>query len=234
MRPAALFPIAVTALAASALHFDIDILDERGKHPSGVTIEEGPEANGWYELKASARSGDPVLIWPFDAKANAPDGPSPLRAVVIQRGLRRALSNPRVVGMLAVPVALGISPVSEVASRTGFNPDALQKALEQLNSSTDPFEKGTGLLLQSKYAEAAEELGKALKDTQRQLTRVPAEIYTAAVLEGVALDKAAKYDESAVAFLLALRQRADDPFATAGRRQALIKAGKPEAAESLK
>ena len=74
-------------------------------------------------------------------------------------------------------------------------------------------------------------LARALKERERRLTRVPSEIYPAAMLYGKALFGAGKYDDAAVAFLKALKQRPSDAAARRSRSEALIKAGKPEAAE---
>jgi tetratricopeptide (TPR) repeat protein len=93
----------------------------------------------------------------------------------------------------------------------------------------DPFEKGVGLLYAGKYADAAGQLAIALKQRQRQLTRVPSEIYPAAMLQGLALYRANKFDDAAVAWLTALKQRPSDEMAQKHRAEALTKAGKPEA-----
>ena len=81
----------------------------------------------------------------------------------------------------------------------------------------------------NKFTEAAGELGRALKERQRQLTRVPSEIYPAALLYGLALEKEKKFDEAAVAFLAALKVRPSDELARKFRQDALLKAGKPDA-----
>jgi hypothetical protein len=96
--------------------------------------------------------------------------------------------------------------------------------------SADPFEKGVGFLYAGKAADAAESLGVALRQRQRQLTRVPSEIYPLAMLDGLALFKANKFDDSAVAYLTALKQKPSDEGARRYRAEALTKAGKSEAA----
>ena len=67
--------------------------------------------------------------------------------------------------------------------------------------------------------------------SERQLTRVPSEIYPLAMLYGQALLAQNKFDEAAVQFAVALRQKSHDERAHAARNEALIKAGKPEAAQ---
>jgi predicted TPR repeat methyltransferase len=86
------------------------------------------------------------------------------------------------------------------------------------------------MLYAGKFADAAPSLSIALRERQRQLTRVPSDIYPAAMLAGLALTRAGKFDEAAVAYLAAVKQRPSDERAAKLRDEALIKAGKPEAA----
>ncbi len=210
-------------LAAPLLQFQIT--DGRGRETTAITIEAGaPDDDGWRPLKLGKAKGDPVLVWPFDASAKLPDGPEPIPAIVIQRGEEKALANKRVVAAIAAAVVLG-----KPFERTGFGSEVLTQAFAILLTSSDPFEKGVGLLYAGKAADAAESLGAALRQRQRQLTRVPSEIYPVALLEGMALYKAGKFDDSAVAYLAALKQRPADVAARRYRAEALTKAGKPEA-----
>src|SRR3954468_24800202 len=102
--------IVVFLLAASALHFDIT--DARGKRPAGVTIEAAePDADGWYQLQVIAKpavksKAQPVLVWPFDGRAKAPDGPGAIPAIVIQSGDERVLGNTRVAAAIAAGMLL--------------------------------------------------------------------------------------------------------------------------------
>jgi hypothetical protein len=211
-------------LAPPVLQFQIT--DGRGRETSAITIEAGaPDDDGWQSLKVVKAKGDPILVWPFDGTAKLPDGPEPIPAIVIQRGDEKALANKRVVAAMATAVVLGAP-----SPKTGFTSDALAKAFGSLVISQDPFEKGVGLLYAGKFAEAAESLGVALRQRQRQLTRVPSEIYPVAMLDGLALYRASKFDDSAVAYLTALKQRPSDEAARRYRAEALTKAGKPEAA----
>lgn len=217
-------------LAAAALRFDIT--DARGKSASGVSIETGvADDDGWYSLKAAKAKADPVILWPFDARAKAPDGPGSIPAIVIQRGDEKVLKNPLAVAAMATPVALGLAGVPEVAQRTGLDAAALTKALSELPAATGPFEKGVGLLYAGKPAEAADELAKAFRERRRQLTRVPSEIYALALLDGHALMAAGKYDAAAVAYLEAVKLRPSDQTVRDARSAALVQAGKAEAAE---
>ncbi|HVW87259.1 MAG TPA: tetratricopeptide repeat protein [Bryobacteraceae bacterium] len=210
--------------AAQSLHFDIT--DARGKKPSGVSIETGDaDPDGWFTLKVVAKSKhDAVLIWPFDSKAKAPDGPGAIPAIAIEPGDRRASGNGAVVAAIAAGALLG----SRHEAGIDFGP-----AIAKLSASTDPFEKGVGLLYANKPADAIDPLGHALRERERQLTRVPSEIYPAAMLYGKASLEAGKFDEAAVAFLKAMNQRPSDPAARKGRAEALIKAGKADAAREL-
>jgi tetratricopeptide (TPR) repeat protein len=218
--------------AASALQFEIT--DARGKKASGVTMEtSAADADAWYTIRAVKTKAEPVIVWPFDAKAKEPDGPAPIPAIVIVRGDQKALATPGVVAAIATPVVLGISSMDEMATRTGLDAAGLAKAISALVSAQDPFAKGVGLLNAKKAAEAADELGRALKERQRQLTRVPSEIYPAAMLYGNALLQANKFDDAAVAFQTAMRLRPSDSRARMLRAEALRKAGKQEAAEEL-
>jgi len=212
-------------LAAPVLQFSIT--DGRGKETSAVTIEAGAaDQDGWRPIRVGKAKGDPVLVWPFDGFAKRPDGPEPIPAIVIQRGEEKALRNKRVVTAIAAAVVLGVP-----SENFGFAPTDLATAFADLATSEDPFEKGVGLLYAGKVADAGEALSLALRQRQRQLTRVPSEIYTAAMLDGLALFKAGKFDASAVAYMAALKERPSDEVARKDRAEALIKAGKPEAAE---
>jgi thioredoxin-like negative regulator of GroEL len=65
------------------------------------------------------------------------------------------------------------------------------------------------------------------------LTRIPSEIYPAAMLYGCALLVAGKFDDASVAFLTASKQRPSNGCATQGRAEALAASGKSEAAVVL-
>jgi len=59
-------------LAPPVLQFAIT--DGRGKETSAVTIDAGaPDDDGWRSLRVGKAKGAPVLVWPFDASAKAPD-----------------------------------------------------------------------------------------------------------------------------------------------------------------
>ncbi|MES1260710.1 MAG: tetratricopeptide repeat protein [Acidobacteriota bacterium] len=210
-------------LGAATLRFDVT--DARGKRPSGVTIETGEaDGDGWCQLKTATKGkGSPVLVWPFDGRAKLPDGPGEIPAIVIESGDPKALGNPRVVAALAAGELLGIS------HETGLDPAAPAKAVTALSTADEPFAKGVGLLCAKNPGEAADLLARALRERERQLTRVPSEIYPAALLCGKALLESGKFDEAALAFLKALRQRPSDPVARRFRSEALAKAGKPDA-----
>lgn len=225
MKPLAL----VFFFAAPVMQFHTT--DARGKDTSAVTIEAGaPDADGWHPLKIAKAKGEAVLIWPFDSSARKPDGPEPVPAVVIQRGDEKALANKGVVAAIATPVVLGVSTIDDAAHKTGFTTESLVKAFADLATAEDAFEKGVGLLYAGKNADAAKSLEIALRERQRQLTRMPSEIYPAAMLDGLALGRAGKFDDAAVAFAAALKQRPSDENAIKLRNEALVKAGKPEAA----
>jgi len=208
-----------------------EITDARGRKPNGVSIEPGvADADGWFSLTLLKTKGEPVIVWPFDSAAKLPDGPGPIPVIAIQRGDEKVLSNPRVVAAIATPVVLGLITMEEAARRTGFEAASLSKALSGLPAAADSFAKGVGLLASNQPADAAEALALALKERQRQLTRVPSEIYSLALLDGEALGRANKFDAAAVAFLTALNQRPSDELAHKRRASALIHAGKPDAA----
>jgi hypothetical protein len=230
-RLAVLAPLTVQFVLPATRPPQFQITDGRGKETSAVTIEASqPDADGWYSLRVARAKGDAVLVWPFDGSAKPPDGPEPVPVIVIQKGDPKALANQRTVAAVATGVLLGRETVEDCARRTGWATDALVRAFAGLVASSDPFEKGVGLLYAAKPAEAAEELAVALRQRQRQLTRMPSEIYAAGMLNGWALFKAGKFDAAGVAFLAALKQRPSDEAALKGRTEALVKAGKPEAA----
>lgn len=216
---------------AAGVTLPLDVTDARGKTPGGVKVEaSGPDAEGWWSLRITKSKTDYLVVWPFDAMAKQPDGPGAVPVVVIPHADAKVLESPRVVAALATPVALGLKSVAEQATATGYSEDALNSAFRGLASAPDPFAKGVGLLFAGNGGEAAEELAKALRDRQRQLTRVPSEIWAAAMLDGRALMAAGKFDDAAVAYLAALKVRPADQNALSARADALVKAGKAEAA----
>jgi hypothetical protein len=214
---------AILFLAAATLRFDIS--DARGKKPGGVTVEAAdPDESGWFEIKVQTKAkGNPVLIWPFDGRAKAADGPGEIPVIVMESGDTKALANSRVLAAVAAGELLGTSHA------TGLVAGDLANALARLESAEEPFAKGIGLLYLKKQTQSVDFLGRALRERERQLTRVPSEIYPAAILYGRALLESQRFDEAAVAFLKALKQRPSDPVATRFRAEALAKAGKPEA-----
>jgi tetratricopeptide (TPR) repeat protein len=145
--------------------------------------------------------------------------------IVVEKGDSRIGSNVRVLAALEAGSLLGVThDVGAQASMAGL--------AGSLSGSEDVFARGVGLLAAGKASDAVEPLGRALKERERQLTRVPSEIYPLAMLYGQALFAAGKYDDAAVAYLKALQQRPSDPPARRARAAALVKAGKPEAAET--
>ncbi len=217
-------------LASPALHFDI--VDARGKKPSGVSVEaDAPDADGWCPLKvvnknkASAGKPQPVYVfaWPYDARAKVADGPGDIPVLLFEAGDPKVLANPKLVAALGAAKLLG-QPVE-----SGFDAAALEKALAALTTSEDPFAKGVALLAANKPSDAVEPLSRVLRERERQLTRVPSELYPAAILAGRALLGAGKYDLAAVAFLKALHQRPSSEDAKRFRAEALEKAGKADA-----
>ena len=220
-----IWPLLVV-LAASGPQFDIT--DARGKKPSGVTIEAGaPDVDGWMELKPGGKAKVPyLLVWPFDGRAKNPDGPGPMSVIVMERADPKALLNPKVTSALLAAQLLG-KPFD-----AGVDAAALKQAAATLEKSEDYWAKGVGLLYNGKASDAVEPLGKALRERERVLTRIPSEIYPAAMLSGRALLEAGKFDEAALAFLKAVKLRPSERAPREARAQALVKAGKPEAAQA--
>ena len=226
MRLAVLF-----LLAGSALQFDVT--DARGKKASGVAIEAGaPDADGWSRLTIAKSKGDAVLVWPSDGFARALDGPEPIPVVVIQRGDEKALANARVVAAIAAPVVLGDVTLDDRARETGFTA-TLAKAFAGLGTAPDTFASGVGLLYANKPAEAADKLAQALKERQRQLTRMPSLNISGGDDGRARVVSGNKVHAAAVAFLAALKERPSSEAARKARADALVQAGKPEAAEQI-
>jgi tetratricopeptide (TPR) repeat protein len=220
----------IALFGAQGLQFTVT--DAKGKGTSAVALEAGAaDEDGWQAVRiAKAKTkGEAVLVWPFDALAKVPDGPEPVPAIVIQRGDEKALANRGVVAAIATPVVLGISTLEQAAAKFGYSADALTRAFADLPSATDAYQKGVGLLYAGKAADAAEQLAIALRERQRRLTRMPSDIYPAALLYGQALYRANKFDDAAVAFLTARKQRPSSELAAKARDEALIKAGKGDA-----
>ena len=215
MKSAALFLLAMFLAGPQ-----FEVTDERGRKPPGVTIEAGEaDADGWFPLRIvkGKNAGDPILVWPFDGMTKLPAGP----VIVIRRGNKKALENRHVAAVLAASMLLGASP------DTGLDP----KAIPDLSQSPDAFERGVGLLYARKSAAAIDPLAQALKERQRQLTPFASEIYAAAILYGQALAAERKFDAAAVAFLVAIKQRPSAALPRKLRADALINAGKPDAAK---
>jgi len=230
MKGLALLIGACSLFAAQELQFRV--IDERGKETSAVSLEAGsPDEDGWQPVRIAKSKGPAQLIWPWMQVAKVPDGPEPVPAIVIRKGDAKALANQAVIAALAVPVVLQSANIDDVAQQSGLTSDALRNAFDGLSKSSDPFQKGVGFLYSGKPAEAAEQLAIALRQRQRQLTRVPSEIYPAALIDGLALLHAGKYDDAAVAFLAAQKQKPSSELAARWRKEALVKAGKAEAAD---
>lgn len=221
--------LAGNLLAASTV--PLHVADARGKKPSGVTVEAGrADSDGWRELRVSKSKTDYLLVWPWDGAVQQPDGPGEVPVIVIPRGDPKSLENPRAVAAMATPVVLGSRSVAEEAMATGLSAQALAQAFQRLIQAEDSFAKGVGLLYAGRNSQAADELGKALRERQRQLTRVPSEIFALAMLHGGALMAAGQFDKASVAYLTALTLRPSEEKARLARAAALLQAGKKEAA----
>ena len=143
---------------------------------------------------------------------------------MVEKGDPRASANPHAVACIVAGNLLGVS------HDIGMD---LTRAPASLATSDEPLAKGVGLLAANKPADAIEPLGRALRERERQLTRFPSEIYPLAMLDGKALFAAGKFDDAVLAYLKAIRLRPSDATARKARAEALVKAGKPEAAKSI-
>jgi hypothetical protein len=218
--------------AASALRFDVT--DARGKKAAGVLVDGGEaDADGWRAVSIVRSKKDDVIVCPFDARAASPDTPEPVPVLVVERGDTKALANPALVAAIVTGAVLGVEPIDGAAARTGFDAGALKTAVAGLATASEDYAWGVGLLWAAQPAKAAEALAAALRERERRLTRVPSEIYPAAILYGKALFDSGKYDDAAVAYLKALKLRPSDTAARQMRAAALIKAGKEDAARQL-
>ncbi len=204
-----------------------DITDARGKKPSGVTIETGaPDADGWMELKVGGKSKVPyTLVWPYDGRAKDLEGPGAVNVLVIPADDEKALLIPKAVTAFLVRHLLAPGPPAR-------DEVALNNAATLLEKVDDYWSKGVALLYSKKASDAVEPLGKALRERERVLTRIPSEIYPAAMLYGRAAFEAGKFDDAALAYLKASKLRPSDMAPKKARAEALTKAGKPEAAKA--
>ncbi len=192
-------------LAGSAMH--LDVTDARGKKAPGVVVEAGaPDGDGWLILSVVKGKDDWVLVWPADGLAKAPDGPAPVPAIVIQRGDRKALANARVVAAMAVPTYWAPQPsttnLANRVQRVRFGEGICRTGLFPRR-----FRSGIGWLWENNGGEASDKMAQALKERAAATgtTRMPSEIYMAAMIYGQALLLEGKFDAAAVAFLLASR-----------------------------
>jgi tetratricopeptide (TPR) repeat protein len=224
----------VILLLAAAQAFHLDVVDARGKKPSGVVVETGDAASdNWRKLDITRAKKDSVIVWPFDALAAEPDGPGAVQVAVIQRGDLKALANPRIAADIATVVVLGRESLEGTAKRTGFDAAALKSAFTSLANTTDDYAGGVGLLWTSQPARAADLLARALRERERQLTRIPSDIFPASLLDAKALFDSGKYDDAAAVYLKAMKLRPSDAAVRKARAEALTKAGKEDAAREL-
>ena len=211
----------------------LQVTDERGKKPGGVLVEASePDGDDWYKLAITKSKGEMILVWPYDGRAKQPEGPEPVPVTVVSKGdTTRMLASRKVIAMLAVPLLLGTRTIGDVAASVGLDEATLGKAITGLSASDDGFEKGIGLLWAKKPVEAMDELALGLRARERVMTRIPSEIYPAAMLDGKAMFDSGKFENAAVVFLKAVKLRPSDPMARKMRAAALERAGKAEAAE---
>ena len=218
--------------AGQAFHLDVE--DARGKKPSGTVVEVGEAGqDDWRKLNIIRAKKDSVIVWPFDALATEPDGPGAVQVVVIERGDSRALASVRIAADIATGVVLGRESLEDAAKRTGFDAAALKAALTALATASDDYAGGAGLLWTNQPARAATLLARALRERERQLTRVPSDIFPAAMLDAKALFDSGKYDDAAAVYLKAMKLRPSDAGLRKARAEALTKAGKEDAAREL-
>lgn len=219
---------------AAAQAFHLDVQDARGKKPAGTIVELGEAGqDNWRKLSIIRAKKDSVIVWPFDALAAEPDGPGVVQVTVIERGDSKALASARIAADIATGVVLGRESLEGAAKRTGFDAAALKSALTALATVSDDYAGGAGLLWTNQPARAADLLARALRERERQLTRVPSDIFPAAMLDAKALFESGKYDDAAAIFLKAMKLRPSDPGVRTARAEALIKAGKEDAAREL-
>lgn len=216
--------IAALVLLFAAPPVALQIVDERGKRPGGVVIDAAnPDPDGWLQLTIAKSKVPSVIVWPFDQRAKQPDGPEPVTVIAVAKGNPKLLESRKVVAALAVPMLLGTKPVE-----TGLDAAALERAIGGLTASDDDLEKGIGLLFSHKAPDAVPALALALRARERVMTRIPSEIYPAAMLYGIALFQINKFDDAAVSFRKAILVRPSDARARKWRADAFEKAGKPE------
>jgi tetratricopeptide (TPR) repeat protein len=221
-------------LFAAAQAFHLDVQDARGKKPSGTVVEVGEAGqDSWRKLNIIRARKDSVIVWPFDGLAAEPDGPGAVQVAVIERGDSKALASARIAADIATGIVLGRESLQDAAKRTGFDAAALKAAFTGLATASDDYAGGAGLLWTNQPARAADLLARALRERERQLTRVPSDIFPAAMLEAKALFESGKYDDAAAVYLKAMKLRPSDPDLRKARAEALTKAGKEDAAREL-
>jgi len=219
---------------AATQAFRLDIEDARGKKPSGIVVETGEAGqDNWRKLSITRAKKDSVIVWPFDALAGEPDGPGAVQVVVIERGDSKALASPRIAADIATGIVLGRESLQDAAKRTGFDVTALKSAIAALAHASDDYVAGVGLLWTKEPARAADLLARALRERERQLTRVPSDIFPAAMLDAKALFDSGKYDDAAAVYLKAMKLCPSDLGVRKARAEALTKAGKEDAAREL-
>ena len=217
-------------LAASPL--SLQVTDDRGKKPGGIVVDAtDPDADGWYKLAIAKSKNDAVagvaFRCPRDEARWAGAGQCDCGG---QRRCEDTAIDASGGHARGTGVARGAS-LNVVAASAGLDAGAMGKAVEALAKSDDGFEKGIALLWAKKPADAKDELVRGLRARERVMTRIPSDMYPAAMLLGKAQFDAGKFDDAAVTYLKAVKLRPTDMAARRKRAVALEKAGKPEAAE---
>jgi hypothetical protein len=224
--------------------------DRSGK--TRIRLAPGARPGDWVPLQVVQSPQELVFISPWDARARIPFGnefENFAGVVLAERGDRALLEHGGALASIAARIQAQSQPpdtettateerrtaaLAQVAHLLGLDSEELDRAIRTVASqSTDPYERGMSALYQRNYAAAAEHLAESLRARQKQLRRVPSSIVSSAFFLGQALYEQGKYSEAADAYRRALAFRPDDPAILNAMGLALIKAGKPAAAEPL-
>ncbi len=194
-----------------------------------IRLSADTQPGDWVKLGISEAPRAMLMISPWNGLVRILDTPATI--TLAEAGERANLESTTAVASMAAR-ALVSGRLTEVASEFRLDAAEIEKAIRGLSGrSKDPFEIGLSKLYERENADAARHLAQALKQREKQLTKVAAEIVDAAFFLGQALAAMEKWPEAAVAYQRAMNDRPDDADILHALGTALVKSGKPDAGE---
>jgi tetratricopeptide (TPR) repeat protein len=205
------------------------------------------------QIVHSPRGKDLVIISPWDARTQVPSfkekAENFVLVVLVQRGDRAALTNPKVTRGLAAQINQANSPKATggplqledakanrdaVAKQYGFAPEDVDTAIRSWGSkASDPYDVGLAALYERDYPKATTQLRESLREREKQKLAADKAVADAAFFLGTSLYGEGKYSEAAIAYQRCLEIRKNDIRALHSATTSLRNAGDNAAAEKL-